>query len=48
MEFLIREVALAASLTVSPQVDADQLLCMTRNMFHEARGETRQGQAAVW
>lgn len=47
------EVALALSLLTTPETPAptdanvEQAICMARNVYHEARGESPQGQAAV-
>lgn len=43
------EIALAMILTTREglSVDPEELICLTRNIYHEARGESREGQIGV-
>lgn len=53
MKTFASEVALAISLLGSPEAPqpspalVEQTICMARNLYHESRGESAQGQAAV-
>ncbi|MDE4297152.1 cell wall hydrolase [Phaeobacter gallaeciensis] len=49
MTLTFAEIALIASMATNMQADLDheELICMARNVYHEARGEDRSGQIAV-
>lgn len=49
MKFLMEELSLAVGLLLHTPVDVDplQLICLTRNVYHESRGEPQAGQIAV-
>lgn len=49
MSFFLSETALALQLLVQQHVwvDPADLICMSRNIYHEARGESLKGQIAV-
>lgn len=43
------ELALAVILSTREglSIEPDELVCLTRNIYHEARGESREGQIAI-
>lgn len=49
MNFSLFELALVVGMTTNLQADVDpgELTCLARNVYHEARGETEDGQLAV-
>ena len=48
MEFPVSEIVLALALGVNgSSVDPKEAVCLARNIYHEARGESDRGQAAV-
>lgn len=49
MDISLAEVVLAISMATQMQapVDHEELICLARNVYHEARGEDHEGQLAV-